>query len=129
MYTAAGAQGAVNRIVRLRLEGDAVREDRTLLDDIPAGRIHDGRRVKFGPDRRLYATLGEAGNAGGAQSHASLAGKLFRLERDGAIPADNPFPGSPVYSYGHRNPQGLAWQPGSGRLYATEHGPSGNDEV
>ena len=129
MYTAAGGQGTVNRIVRLRLEGDAVREDRVLLDNLPAGRIHDGGRVKFGPDGRLYATLGDAGNTGTAQNPASLAGKIFRLERDGAIPADNPFPGSPVYSLGHRNPQGLAWQPGTGRLYATEHGASGNDEV
>jgi aldose sugar dehydrogenase len=129
MYTAAGAQSTVNRIVRLRLEGDAVREDRVLLDNLPAGRIHDGGRVKFGPDGRLYATLGDASNAGAAQSPDTLAGKIFRLERDGTIPADNPFPGSPVYSLGHRNPQGLAWQPGTGRLYATEHGASGNDEV
>ncbi|MGH2369729.1 MAG: PQQ-dependent sugar dehydrogenase, partial [Chloroflexota bacterium] len=91
--------------------------------------IHDGGRVELGPDGRLYATLGDAADASLAQNRDSPAGKILRLERDGSIPADNPFPGSPVYTLGHRNVQGLAWQPGSGRLYATEHGPVGNDEV
>jgi glucose/arabinose dehydrogenase len=69
--------------------------------------------------------MGDAQEASRAQDPASLNGKILRLNRDGTFPSDNPFPGSPVYSFGHRNPQGLAWQPGTGRLYATEHGPSG----
>lgn len=127
MYT--GGQSRANRIVRLRLTGDTLQEERALLDGLPSGTIHDGGRVKFGPDGKLYATLGDTSDSKAPQNPAALAGKIFRLERDGAIPADNPIPGSPVYSLGHRNPQGLAWQPGTGRLYETEHGPTGNDEV
>jgi len=69
--------------------------------------------------------MGEAGNMPSAQDLRTLSGKILRINPDGNIPADNPIPGSPIYSYGHRNPQGLAWQPGTKRLYATEHGPSG----
>jgi glucose/arabinose dehydrogenase len=116
-----------NRVVRLR--EDATRRsgalDRVLLDDIPGARNHNGARVKFGPDGKLYVTMGDAQAARRAQDLSSLSGKILRLNPDGTIPGDNPFPRSFVYSYGHRNPQGLAWQPGTGRLYATEHGPSG----
>jgi len=127
-YTYRGGDGRLlDRLARLRDDpatGGGVL-DKVLWDGVTAGNIHDGGRVKFGPDGRLYWTLGEAGNAPLAQDTASLNGKILRLNPDGTVPADNPFPGSPVYSYGHRNPQGLAWQPGTGRLYATEHGPSG----
>ncbi len=127
-YTYATAGGGMqNRLVRLR-EDPAIGRgvfDTVLLDDVRAGRVHDGGRVKFGPDGTLYWTMGETGSADLAQSLETWNGKILRINPDGSIPADNPFPGSPVYSYGHRNPQGLAWQPGTGRLYATEHGPSG----
>jgi glucose/arabinose dehydrogenase len=116
-----------NRLVRLR-EDTATGKgivDKVLLDDAAGNVFHDGGRVKFGPDGKLYWTLGEAGNPALAQDLTSFNGKILRINPDGTIPADNPFPGSPVYSYGHRNPEGLAWQPGTGRLYATEHGPSG----
>jgi glucose/arabinose dehydrogenase len=96
-----------------------------LLDGVAGNRIHDGGRVRFGLDGKLYWTVGEAGDPQLAQDLSSFNGKILRINADGTIPADNPFPGSPVYSYGHRNPQGLAWQAGTGRLYATEHGPSG----
>jgi aldose sugar dehydrogenase len=130
-YTTRTAQGQLqNRLVRLRDDpnagpGGSGTMDRTLLERIPAGRVHDGARVKFGPDGKLYLTMGDAGNPQLAQDLNALNGKILRLNPDGSFPADNPFRDSPVYSYGHRNPQGLAWQPDTGRLYATEHGPSG----
>jgi len=126
-YTTRAGSGLQNRLVRLRDDpatGQGV-IDRVLLDGIPGNGNHDGGRVKFGPDGKLYWTMGDAQNGAAAQNLNSLNGKILRLNPDGTIPTDNPFPGSPVYSYGHRNPQGLAWQPGTGRLYATEHGPSG----
>jgi glucose/arabinose dehydrogenase len=135
-YTYATADGGLqNRLVRLREEPATARGvfDAVLLDDIRGGRVHDGGRVKFGPDGKLYWTMGEAGNPELAQNLESWNGKILRINPDGSIPEDNPFPGSPIYSYGHRNSQGLAWQPGTNRLYATEHGPSGQqsccDEV
>jgi glucose/arabinose dehydrogenase len=116
-----------NRLLRLR-EDPATGKgiiDKVLLEGAAGNVFHDGGRVKFGPDGKLYWTLGEAGNPELAQDLKSLNGKILRINPDGTIPSDNPFTGSPVYSYGHRNPEGLAWQPGTGRLYATEHGPSG----
>lgn len=127
-YTAEKGGRLVNRLVRLTLRGGRAGGERVLIDDIPGARIHDGCRVKFGPDGRLYVTTGDAAEPGLAQRRDSLAGKILRLNRDGTVPDDNPFPGSPVFSLGHRNPQGLAWDP-SGRLFEAEHGPSGRDEI
>ncbi|HEX9701786.1 MAG TPA: PQQ-dependent sugar dehydrogenase, partial [Rhodospirillales bacterium] len=87
--------------------------------------FHNGGRIAFGPDGMLYATTGEIFEADNAQDLKSLGGKVLRVAPDGGIPADNPFPGSPVWSYGHRNPQGLAWHPETGDLFISEHGPSG----
>lgn len=132
-YTTRTRQGQLqNRLVRLRdnPQGGAAGSgvfDRALLESIPAARVHDGARLKFGPDGKLYMTMGDAGSPDLAQDLNTLNGKILRLNADGSVPADNPFQNSPVYSYGHRNPQGLAWQPGTGRLYATEHGPSGGN--
>lgn len=131
-YTYRDSEGNLkNRLVRLRDEPGEKRGvmDMVLLEDINAGSNHDGGRVKFGPDGKIYWTMGDAGDADTAQDVSSLNGKILRINPDGTIPEDNPFPGSPVYSYGHRNPQGLAWQPGTDRLYATEHGSSATDEV
>ena len=122
-----GVDKMQNRLLRLREDtstGKGVM-DEVLLDNAAGNVIHDGGRVKFGPDGKLYWTLGETGNPQLAQDLKSLNGKILRINSDGTIPVDNPFPGSPVYSYGHRNPEGLAWQPETGRLYSTEHGPSG----
>jgi len=127
-YTAAKGRRLVNRVVRLTLRGGSAGGERVLLDDIPGAGIHDGCRVKFGPDGRLYVTTGDAAEPRLAQRRDSLAGKILRVNPDGTVPEDNPFPGSPVFSLGHRNPQGLAWDP-SGRLFAAEHGPSGHDEI
>ncbi|MDR7521987.1 MAG: PQQ-dependent sugar dehydrogenase [Armatimonadota bacterium] len=127
-YTYRGPGGRlVNRLVRLRDDPAGGRGvlDRVLVDDVAGAPNHDGGRVKVGPDGKLYWTMGDAQVPDLAQDRSSLNGKILRLNLDGTAPADNPFPNSPVYSYGHRNPQGLAWQPQTRRLYATEHGPSG----
>lgn len=116
-----------NRLVRLRDDpttGKGVEEE-VLLDGVLGSNNHDGGRVKFGPDGKLYWTMGEAERPPLSQDLTSLNGKILRLNPDGSVPDDNPFPGSYVFSYGHRNPQGIAWQPGTRRLYETEHGPSG----
>jgi glucose/arabinose dehydrogenase/Zn-dependent protease with chaperone function len=127
-YTAEHRGGLVNRVVRLTLSEGRARSERVLLDDIPGAQIHDGCRVKFGPDGKLYVTTGDAAEPGLAQRRDSPAGKILRLNADGSVPKDNPLPGSPIYSLGHRNPQGLAWHR-SGQLFASEHGPTGHDEV
>ena len=120
--------GRVNRVVRYREVASRLGERAVLLDDIPAGQIHDGGRLRFGPDGLLYITAGDAANSGLAQDLGSLAGKILRIARDGTTPRDNPFP-SPIYSYGHRNPQGFDWHPLTGDLWASEHGNTGNDEI
>jgi len=118
-----------NRLVRLRNTGTGGVMDAILLDGINGNTIHDGGRVKIGPDGKIYWTTGDAGNAQSAQDLSSFNGKILRLNRDGTIPEDNPFPRSPVYTYGHRNPEGLAWHINTGILYATEHGSSATDEL
>lgn len=116
-----------NRLVRLREApvGGQGMVDKVLLDGVTGAGNHDGGRVRFGADAKLYWTTGDAQNPELAQDLSSNNGKILRLNPDGTIPDDNPFHDSPLYSYGHRNPQGLAWQPMTGHLYATEHGPSG----
>jgi len=112
-----------NRIERYRLSGTTLSDRVVIFEGIPGAAYHDGGRIEFGPDGMLYVTTGDAGNEAAAQNRASLAGKILRLTPEGAIPADNPF-GNAVYSYGHRNPQGIAWDE-QGVLWSTEHGRSG----
>ncbi len=121
----------LNRVISARIDRRAwkIESTKTLIDRIPGAPIHDGGRIRFGPDNRLYITTGDAANPKLAQRLDSLAGKILRIEDDGTIPSDNPFEKSPIYSYGHRNPQGLDWSPITGSLIATEHGPVGHDEV
>ncbi len=118
--------GNSNRVSRFVL-GDTLTNETVLVDNIPAASIHNGGRLKIGPDGKLYATTGEAGNTALAQDLNSLGGKILRFNTDGSIPSDNPF-GTYVYSYGHRDPQGIAWGP-TGIMYASEHGASSNDEL
>ncbi len=115
--------GLINRVERYRLEGNKLMDKRIILDKIPGARFHDGGRISFGPDGFLYITVGDATEEKEAQNINSLNGTILRVKDDGSVPADNPF-GSLVYSYGHRNPQGLAWDDRE-RLWVTEHGRSG----
>lgn len=118
-----------SRIVRCRWDGTRLGAAETILDDIPGKAFHNGSRLAFGPDGKLYLSLGDAGEgAAVTMDPARLSGKILRLNPDGSIPADNPFPGSPVWTVGHRNVQGLAFAPG-GRIYASEHGPNNDDEI
>ncbi|CAN5330231.1 PQQ-dependent sugar dehydrogenase [soil metagenome] len=120
--------GIRNRLVRARYENGTLGPPETLLEGIPGARNHDGPRLAIGPDGFLYMTTGDAGNGSLAQDRSSLAGKILRLTLDGRPAPGNPF-GSAVFSYGHRNPQGLVFQPGTGALYISEHGPGSDDEV
>lgn len=117
-----------NKVVMLTERDNKITDSKVILDRIPAADRNDGGRIKFGPDGKLYVATGDAKQPQLAQNAGSLAGKILRINPDGTIPADNPFPDSPVYSFGHRNIQGLAWDQ-AGRMYASEHGESGNDEI
>ncbi|MCS7002293.1 MAG: PQQ-dependent sugar dehydrogenase [Dehalococcoidia bacterium] len=125
-YTYRDSNRLLNRLVRLRDVNGRGEVDRVLVDNVPGNTTHDGGRVRFGPDGKLYWAMGDATtNPQTAQDRATLNGKILRLNPDGTIPADNPFPNSPVFALGLRNPQGLAWQPGTNLLFSTDHGPSG----
>ena len=104
---------------------------RFILDNLPAATdgFHFGGRIGFGPDGKLYLTIGDTNKLERAQDPTTLEGSILRLNPDGSIPEDNPFPGSPVYAYGLRNVFGFAFQPNTGSLYATDNGPGGFDEV
>jgi glucose/arabinose dehydrogenase len=113
-----------NRVVRFRL-GE---EPTPIVTGIPKGEHHNGGRLAFGPDRMLYVATGDAQETSHSQDLGSLGGKILRVTATGAPAPGNPFAGSRVYSYGHRNVQGLAWD-GKGRMYATEFGQNTWDEV
>lgn len=128
-YTFENSDGQFNRIIIMEKREDGWHEKKVLLDRIPSGSYHHGGRLKIGPDGKLYATTGDAATDPLiAQQLDSLGGKILRMNLDGSIPDDNPFKDSYVYSYGHRNPQGLVWDE-NGQLYSSEHGSSAHDEV
>lgn len=117
-----------NRVVALPFDGAALGTPRVLLDAIPAGNIHNGGRLVLGPDGRLWIGTGDTGDTARAQRRSDLGGKILRIGTDGSIPADNPDPTSPVWSRGHRNVQGLAFD-SAGQLWATEFGQKRFDEL
>lgn len=121
-----------NRVVLIKQNGDQWDEVKALIEGIPGSSNHDGGRMGIGPDQLLYVTTGDAQQRELAQDLNSLAGKILRMTQEGSVPDSNPFPRSYVYSYGHRNPQGLAWD-ANGVMWSTEHGPSGkpggHDEI
>lgn len=125
-YAAAG-DNTQNRVVRYKLEDNKLTNEKVIIDKIPGAANHNGGRIKFGPDGFLYVTTGDSQNPSLAQDTNSLAGKILRITDTGAPAPTNPF-GSLVYSSGHRNPQGLAWEK-DGRLWETEHGSTTYDEV
>jgi len=122
------------RIVRYQLENDTLSDPLVILKDIPANQNHTGCRLVFGPDKKLYITTGDADQPMLAQDLKAYNGKILRVNDNGTSPADNPFIGNDtarreIWSYGHRNPQGLSFQAGTGTLYESEHGPTGGDEI
>ena len=129
VYSTAGDGNRVQRFPVTGTRGSlSLGQPRTLLDGIPAAGNHDGGRIAFGPDGMLYVTTGDAGRRDDAQDRDALAGKILRMTPEGTVPAGNPFPGSLVYSYGHRNPQGIAWAD-DGTMFATEFGQNTWDEL
>jgi len=120
-------EALANRVVRYTLK-DEILSDRTIIVNyLPGSAVHNGCRIKFGPDGKLYVTTGDAANRKIAQDVASLGGKILRINDDGSIPGDNPDPDSPIFALGVRNPQGIDWHPETGLMFETEHGPSGFD--
>ena len=124
-----------NQVLRYRLVGNQIAFDGYVIRrGMAAASNHNGCRLRFGPDRKLWITMGDAGNLGNAQDPNSLNGKVLRVNTDGTIPSDNPIiPGatgrSAVYTWGNRNPQGLAFEPGTGTPYEVEHGDDTHDEI
>jgi glucose/arabinose dehydrogenase len=117
-----------NRVARLAWDGERLGNQRTVLAGIPRGGIHDGGRLRFGPDGFVYVSTGDTGDGSLAQDPASLAGKILRITPTGEAAPGNPDPGSPMYSLGHRNVQGLAFD-SAGRLWASEFGQNDLDEL
>ncbi|MEX1139583.1 MAG: PQQ-dependent sugar dehydrogenase [Bacteroidota bacterium] len=126
-YTFRFKGSLANRVVRYTLKDRKLGEQVVIVRYLPGSAVHNGCRLRFGPDGKLYVTTGDAAERQIAQDPFSLGGKILRLNDDGSIPKDNPRPGSEIYAMGFRNPQGIDWHPQTGLLFETEHGPSGFD--
>ena len=127
--TYSNSTGLFNKVLMLTESNNRIIDSKTIFDGIPGDEYRDGGRIKFGPDGKLYVSTGDASIPELSQDLDSLAGKILRTNEDGTIPQDNPFSNSPVYAYGFRNVQGLAWAPNSGALYSSDQGGAGNDEI
>lgn len=132
LYLSYAYSGNRVRVARYQETSQGLTDRKVIIENIPAAQFHAGCRVRFGPDGKLYITTGDATKRELAQKLDSLAGKTLRLNDDGSIPSDNPLVGQPdarseIWSYGHRNAQGMDWQPGTNLMFQTEHGPSGFD--
>ncbi len=135
-YAARGADGVGTHVARARFEGDKLTGVRVIFAALPrnSGSKHFGSRMVFGPDGLLYITSGERGESEDAQKLSTHTGKVIRITGAGAVPPDNPFVGRggakpEIFSFGHRNPQGIARHPVTGKIWAVEHGPKGGDEI
>ncbi|HXG73926.1 MAG TPA: PQQ-dependent sugar dehydrogenase [Candidatus Nitrosotenuis sp.] len=118
-----------NKVLRITESDNKIIDASTIIDRIPGSQFYNGGVIKFGPDGKLYVATGLSSEfSHNAQDPSSLEGKILRLNDDGTIPSDNPFAGSPVFSLGHRDPQGMAWDK-NGNLFVTEFGPTKNDEI
>ncbi len=125
-YTKSG--GTENTVVRFT-DSPSGPDTTVIVPSLPAASNHDGGRLEFGPDGKLYVTLGDVGDPANSQSDSTPAGKVLRFNSDGTIPSDNPIAGNPMYSKGHRNCFGLAIDPNSGQVFVSENGPNCDDEV
>jgi glucose/arabinose dehydrogenase len=128
-YTRRQEGNLENVVERFKVSEEGLTEGNVIVDDMRASFIHDGCRLGFGPEDKLLITMGDSSRASLSQVRDSLNGKVLRVNRDGSIPEDNPFDDSPVFTLGHRNPQGLDVRPGTEEIYISEHGPDSNDEI
>lgn len=128
-YTYLGKDSSIwSKLVRYTYTGDTLTDPLIILGGIPGQTYHNGSRMTIAPDGKLMLSTGDAGGLGLPQDIQSINGKILRINLDGSIPEDNPVKGSPVWSYGHRNPQGIVYGP-NGLLYSTEHGEASDDEI
>jgi glucose/arabinose dehydrogenase len=128
VYTYLSGSDIKERIARYTYNNNLLQNPVTLLEDIPGSGFHDGSRIIVGIDNKLYISTGDATNTSNSQNTGSVAGKILRMNLDGSFPADNPYTNNYLWSFGHRNPQGLVFTP-DGKLYSSEHGPSNDDEL
>jgi glucose/arabinose dehydrogenase len=131
VYATQDVQGSPqNQILKIRDQGGVGLNPKVIFSsETVAGTYHDGGRILFGPGKKLYAVVGEAHGPANAQNLGSTAGKILRMNASGKVPRSNPFPGSLIWSYGHRNSFGFAFDPVAGGLWETENGPECNDEI
>jgi len=129
MYTVdRGGEEVTNRVSRFRDVNGRGAEEQIILDDIPGSTNHNGGRLRFGPDGMLYVGTGDARDRNRAQNLGNVGGSILRLTPEGEVPADNPWPGNPIWAYGFRNPLGIAFRPDDGTLFVADHGPTGEWE-